>query len=278
MSAAVAAAPRNAPVVLLHSSASSAQQWGALTQALAPQHEVHAVDFHGHGAEPAWPATRPMRLADDAALARCRIDPTRGAHLVGHSYGGAVALHLAARWPQLVRSVVVYEPVAFCLLGEMLPHAEVTADVREIGTFMQASAACGNAQAAAQRFIDFWSGAGAWAQLPPQRQQAFTRRVPAVIAHFDALWAETWPAELGHPGAPPMLVLSGQRSPAAARTLAALLRAQLPQARHETLAGLGHMGPVTDAARVNAHIVEFLRGQRQAASVATTARPGAKVA
>lgn len=278
---AVLDAPAREPVLLLHSSASSAQQWGALVESLEPGHDVHALDFHGHGLQPAWTSARPMRLADDAALARQLLESERGVHLVGHSYGGAVALHIAARWPHRVRSVVVYEPVALCLLGEMLPHADATAEVRGIGAFMRASAARGDAEAAAQRFIDFWSGAGTWQQLPPQRRQGFVRRVPAVIAHFDALWAETWPGELAEPSAPPMLVLSGESSPAAARTLAALLRSRLPQARHEVLAGLGHMGPISDAAVVNARVADFLRAQGDATYAPTlrnSSRSGAKFA
>jgi pimeloyl-ACP methyl ester carboxylesterase len=275
---AVVDAPTSEPVLLLHSSASSAQQWHALVQSIEPRHEVHALDFHGHGAQPAWASARPMRLADDAALARHFLESTQGAHLVGHSYGGAVALHIAARWPHLVRSLVVYEPVTFCLLGEMLPHANVTVEVRGIGAFMRASAARGDAVAAARRFIDFWSGAGTWDQLPPQRQQGFARRVPAVIAHFDALWAEAWPDELAGPSAPPMRVLSGDRSPAAARTLAALLRTRLPHAHHETLAGLGHMGPITDAAVVNARVADALRVPGQAPTLRNSSRSGAKFA
>lgn len=263
MSAAAEAGQRER-VLLLHSSASSAQQWNALVQALEPQHEVHAIDLHGHGTGPEWSATRPMRLADDARLARRLVEAGRGVHLVGHSYGGAVALHLAARWPQFVRSVVVYEPVAFCLLGEMLPHAEVTRGVHELGAFMRAAAARGDADAAARRFIDFWSGAGSWEQLPPHRREGFARRVPALLAHFGALWAEPWPRELEEASAPPLLVLSGETSNPTAHTLAALLRQRLPHARHRALPGLAHMAPITDAAAFNAQVVEFLREQRTA--------------
>lgn len=38
-----------------------------------------------------------------------------GAHLVGHSYGGVVALLAAARRPEAVRSLAVIEPPAFAL-------------------------------------------------------------------------------------------------------------------------------------------------------------------
>ena len=105
-----------AAVVLLHSSASSARQWQAAIEALRTRFEPHTVEFHGHGAQPAWCGDAPMRLAHEAALVESLLDRVGSAHLVGHSYGAAVALKVASRRPDQVRSVVAYEPVLFALL------------------------------------------------------------------------------------------------------------------------------------------------------------------
>ena len=59
----------------------------------------------------------------------------------------------------------------------------------------------------------------------------------------------------------PTLVMHGTRTTAAAHGLAGLLRELLPAATHEAMPGLGHMGPLTDAARVNARLLRFLQAQ-----------------
>ncbi len=69
--------------------------------------------FHGHGEQAAWSGDAPMTLADEAALAAPLLEEAGGAHIVGHSYGAAVALKLATMYPESVRSVVAYEPVLF---------------------------------------------------------------------------------------------------------------------------------------------------------------------
>src|SRR5687768_12289273 len=74
-------------VVCIHSNASSSAQWRALMELLSPKFRVLARDSYGAGKSPPY---RKASLRDEAAL----IEPVlRGASaLVGHSYGGAVAL------------------------------------------------------------------------------------------------------------------------------------------------------------------------------------------
>src|SRR5947207_7900042 len=104
---------QSSTVVLLHSSASSARQWQGLVESLQPRFQVRAIDFPGHGGRPAWPGDSTLSLADEAALVAPLLAETGGAHIVGHSYGAAVALKLATMHPSLVRSVVVSEPGRF---------------------------------------------------------------------------------------------------------------------------------------------------------------------
>src|SRR4051812_31259833 len=101
------------PVVLLHSSGSTAQQWEMLAQALEPRFEVLPVELHGHGERGAWNSDTPFKLADDANLVLPILERVGAAHLIGHSYGGAVALKVASLHMKLVRSVTAYEPVLF---------------------------------------------------------------------------------------------------------------------------------------------------------------------
>jgi pimeloyl-ACP methyl ester carboxylesterase len=251
-------AVRRPAVVLLHASASSSRQWDLLVQALRQTHEVHAIDLHGHGRREAWTELRPLSLHDDAALALNVLERCGGGHLVGHSYGGAVALHLAARHPSLVRSLALYEPVVFSVLAERVPHSAGAREVFAIAAGMHALVAQGRAAVAAEVFVDYWSGPGTWKLMGEDRQRSIVSRMPTVVSHFATLIREPLPPTSPQRLPMPMLVIHGSRTTAAAHALADLLRERLPAAVHEAMAGLGHMGPLTDAARVNARLLRFL--------------------
>src|SRR5258706_13815732 len=102
---------RGEPVVLLHSSGSSAAQWRALIERLSRAFRVLAPDLYGYGATGAWPARAPFTLEDEARIVHALLEGCdEPGHLVGHSYGGAAALHAARRRASPVRSRVLITP------------------------------------------------------------------------------------------------------------------------------------------------------------------------
>lgn len=249
-------------VVLLHSSGSSLKQWDALVSLLQSRFRLQSVDFHGHGATPTWPGESALRLEDDAALvAPLLAAAPGGAHLLGHSYGGAVALKLAHLHPRQVNSVAVYEPVLFRLLFDYnarhAPAREVIAAAARIHTNLVA----GRIDRAAQHFVDYWSGEGTWEAMPSARRHTVIARMPALVPHFLALFNDTLArAELGRLPMP-VLSLTGARTKASTRRIGELLRLAMPNASHEMLAGMGHMGPVTHAGAVAARLAGWLDTQ-----------------
>lgn len=260
MSDPTAPAPGSRPaVVLLHASASSSRQWQGLAQALQPAFDVRCIDLHGHGTQGPWPAGSPMRLADDAALALQHLAAAGHVHLVGHSYGAAVALKLACLHPQRVLSVSVYEPVLFRWLLDPADDDGSAQAVLAVAQAVSQRLAAGDAWAAAETFIDFWSGQGAWTALPPGRQHDIASRMAAVRLHFEALFNEppqrTQLARL----TVPMQVITGSATVPALQRLAQLWRRDLPRVRHVSLVDAGHMGPVTHADAFNAQVQAFLR-------------------
>ena len=245
-------------VVLLHSSASSARQWDRLVETLAPHFRVRAIEFHGHGDRTAWRGGAPLTLADEAALVVPLLEEAGGAHVVGHSYGAAVALKLTTMYPKLVRSLVAYEPVLFRLLFEDIAYQQPVQDLVAVAASMRDRIAAGQEHSAAQRVVDFWSGGGAWESMPSGKQASIAARMRAVIQHFDALFGE--PLQRAHLALlkMPMMFISGTRTAAVTRRIAELLRLTLPHAKHEVLPAMGHMGPITHATEVNRQVAKFL--------------------
>lgn len=98
------------PLVLLHGLGGAAANWALLAPLLGERHRVVLVDLPGHGGSdplPAAPGIGPY--ADRVALLAERLG-LGPAVVVGHSLGGLVALRLAARRPEAVRSLVLAAP------------------------------------------------------------------------------------------------------------------------------------------------------------------------
>jgi pimeloyl-ACP methyl ester carboxylesterase len=216
--------------------------------------------LHGHGEQRAWSGNTPLTLADEAALAAPLLEEY-GAHVVGHSYGAAVALKLATMYPEAVSSVAVYEPVMFSWLINEATDQRLAQEVVAVAASMRDELAAGREHAAAQRFIDFWSSAGTWNSMPAGRQPSISTRMNAVLQQFHALFHEPMqPAQLALLGTP-MLSISGTHTVDVTRRITEVLQLALPRAQHALLPAMGHMGPITHASEVNRALVEFLDAQ-----------------
>jgi len=258
---AATAAPTKPTVICLHSSGGTGGQWAALRALLEPDANVVTPDLIGHGAGPGWHGRDADIVASDAARITCLAEaaPAR-VHLVGHSYGAAVALRVALHHPERVASVAVYEPVAFRLLFDCEGLERTSAEVVAVAEAMRRRLDAGAATAAAEGFVDYWGGPGAWQRLPAPQQAAIAGRMRVVVGHFAGLAHDV--PRLGDYASlrAPVLVLAGSRTRAPVRWITALLRTVLPNAAFETLPGLGHMGPLTHASMVAQRIADFVRG------------------
>lgn len=250
------------PVICLHSSAASSRQWEPLMRQLDAKYRVIAPDLYGHGKSPAWPGAAGPSLAEEAAFVASLFDtlPER-AHLVGHSYGGAIALKLALMYPHRVRSVVLYEPVLFRLLLDRLPGHRSTAEIISVAAAVRRAVDAGRPDVAAQGFIDYWTEQSAWAGMDSAQQQTIAGRMGCVAGQFDAAFNDTTTMRQLALLELPMLYLSGAHSRASTRQITAMLRKTLPQALFRELPAMGHMGPVSHAREVNAVIESFLDAQ-----------------
>ncbi len=246
-------------VICLHSNASSSSQWRGLADSLSDRYRVFAVDSYGAGKSPPWPTHRSLRLVDEVEL----LGPVLALagerfHVVGHSYGGAVALKLATLHPKRVRSIAVYEPTLFHLVAGSDPAASPAQGIWHAATDAALAFERGDAAGAAQRFIDFWMGAGSWAAMPVARQAGVAASVQNVKGWRDSLFGETLPTSALAALDIPVLLLCGEDSPLSSLSVARVLQDTLPQVTVARQAGLGHMGPITHAEAVIRQIVEFL--------------------
>jgi pimeloyl-ACP methyl ester carboxylesterase len=246
-------------VVCLHASASSSAQWRPLMDRLAGRFRTLAVDLYGSGKSPAWPEDRPLSLADEVAfLAPILAAAGTRSHVVGHSYGGAVALMTALADPGRVESLVLFEPVLFSVL---IAEDPAQAGAREIAAVRDDTVAAierGALEVSAARFVGYWMGTEAWAGMPASRRAAVATAMRAVKGEWHAAFTDPTPLSAFSALDVPILYLTGSESPASARGVARLLTRTLPRVTAIELEGVGHMGPLTHPERVNALIESYL--------------------
>ena len=177
------------PVVLSHGVPMDHRAWSAQVEALSKAYSTIT-----YSRRYAYPNRRAGDLADstveaNAADLRGLIEKLGVApvHLVGHSYGGFVAAHLAAERPDLVRTLVLVEPAIPTLLVEdpdstgqmfslLLGHPGIALSARrfQAGSLGPSLAALdrGQAKKAVQLFVDgIQNRVGAFAELPAPTQQ-----------------------------------------------------------------------------------------------------------
>jgi pimeloyl-ACP methyl ester carboxylesterase len=239
-------------VVCLHSSASSSAQWRSLMERLANRHRVIAADLYGYGQCPAWPEGRTLRLEDEVSLLEPVFrDAGNRFHLVGHSYGGAVALKAALGAPGRLLSLSIFEPVFFSFLLEEDPEQPAAREIISLGEDTSAAVDRGEPEKSAERFVDYWMGPGAWAGTPEKRRAAITPTMRKVKAEWRALFTEQTPLRALSTLSVDTLFLSGSMSPLASRTVSRLIAQTLPRVTTRVLEGVGHMGPITHPDAVN---------------------------
>jgi pimeloyl-ACP methyl ester carboxylesterase len=134
---------------------------------LAPRFRVFAPDSYDAGKSPHWPSDRVIHLRDEVGL----IEPVLARAgsplaLVGHSYGAAVALIAALADPGRVRAMALYEPTLFALLDAETPAPNEAEGIRNVLAEAGVALDAGNHDAAAERFVDYWTDPGRGPGLP----------------------------------------------------------------------------------------------------------------
>jgi len=226
--------------LLIHSSGLSGRQWHHLQQALPGP--SHAPDLAGYPDGPAW-RDGPAWTVDHAYVLSL-IDAAEGPiRLVGHSYGGAVAIKAAQERPERIQAIAIHEPV---LWGSLLSHG--SPELQRVITDFEATnffdPATGGGPAWMEEFVGFWGGPNAWPAMPKRHQDAFLAVGRKVFREVCDLARDTTPASAFDDLTCPTMFTMGERSPEVEKEVCRILAARHPNRTLYELPG-GHMSPVT---------------------------------
>jgi pimeloyl-ACP methyl ester carboxylesterase len=207
-----------------------------------------------------WTGEHAFTLADEAKRAIALIDSREGkVHLVGHSYGGGVALHAALARPDRVASMALYEPTVFHLLQQMGgPAAFAYAEIAEVAGRVREGVVTGDYRGAVAAFVDYWNGLGAWNAMRPAAQNTLIPWALKAPLEFRAVMDDATQASAYRALNFPVLILRGERTLMPTRLIAEGLLDLLPTSRLMVIDGAGHMGPLTHTAEVCALIMRHI--------------------
>ncbi len=252
----------SAPLILFQPpGASGASIWRPVAAMLQDRFRTAAVNPSGYGDTEAFAGPEPMTLRDEAALfatvIRAEMPNSRGrtAHIVGHSYGGTIALVLALAWPELVGRLTLLEPAPYVLLreaGEAALAEEIEAQNRRFIATVRA----GRDAEAMEQYIDYFNGRpGYWCGLEDRAQARMLALAERLAVGLDAVGRlDLRSADLASVAAPVTVIRGSATDPLHGR-LSKLVAQSVPEATLIDLPGAGHMMSLTHGTE----IAEILR-------------------
>ncbi|WP_147125839.1 alpha/beta fold hydrolase [Shimia ponticola] len=236
------------PILLIHCALAHLGAWAGVMAGLR-DHQVLAYDLPGHGGSPAWDRALDYQAQSVDWAASLLSGPS---HVVGHSFGGTVALRLAVERPDMVERLTLIEPVYFAAVRD---HDADAFSAHE-ASFEPVVAAyeAGDLREMARAFTALW-GTG----KPPSEAELdqLSGQMPMIIAQGDGITGDSGrvfaPGVLEQLDCPVHLVRGSDTQPIVPAIHSAIM-ARLPQAFETVVQGAGHMAPITHARDVVAAI------------------------
>jgi pimeloyl-ACP methyl ester carboxylesterase len=236
---------------------STAAAWRQVQRGLAPDRRLVTTSLCGYG------GTDDSRTAEDfdmdhevrviEAVARHIDAPV---HLVGHSFGGLVALAAALSGRFEVASLALFEANPIALIRSQ-GDGTVYQETLRMSRDFEAAVAAGEADAPG-RIIDFWGGAGVYAAMPEPVRAYCRQTVGANVLDWRTDFGfEVGPADLEALRIPVLLVRGGLANPAMVQ-MTDVMAAHLPDVRPEVVEGAGHFLITSHAAQCAALLDSFL--------------------
>ena len=246
-------------VVLIHSSVAGAGQWRRLMDELSDRFHLIAINLYGYGGTRAWSLPRAQTLRDQAELLH-QVLPDQDCRfsIVGHSFGGSVAMNAAALFGDRVERLVLIEPNPFYLLapGEQ-PGA--FAEAKALRDCIKENGLKEDWETAAAVFADYWTGDGSWEAMSEERRAKFAQALKPNFHEWDAIMNESttlsqWVSKLPRQ----TTVISASDTVNSINQIVELMKKTCAGWRFVQLDRGGHMAPLTEPDRVNPIVSDAL--------------------
>lgn len=239
------------PVALVHGSWTDATTWALVAPALSQSFRLLTYDRRGHSRSERPDTQGSVHEDGDDLAALLEALELAPAHVVTNSFGGNIALRLAARRAELFRSLSCHEPPLWGLLeGDAESQDMLQQGAASIGGVAELLAA-GRNEEAAHKFVDEVAfGPGAWDNaLPPEAKEIMVNNAPTFLDEVQDPDSLAVDEEAFRNVAVPVRLTLGTESPPIFGRVIDRLMGQIPGAQVERIQGAAHVPQMTTPER-----------------------------
>lgn len=246
-------------VIALHSSGLSGLQWRRLSDKTNGTHRLWAPDFLGYGKSPESPNGLEFRYGEDLDQVLSLLEQLdEQVVLLGHSYGGFIALKTALARPNRVSALCLYEPVVWGSLASYRGEPIENVVARFDPELLLLNKALAGSEAYLERFIDYWNGPGSWNAMNAVQRQPVMAGAQKIAAEVFEVVTDPTPHTDYAALRVPVHLLHGTISPPEVLQMKDILVETVPHLTTACIPG-GHMNPIRNPLPVNAHFQLFLQ-------------------
>ena len=247
-------------MVLLHCSLAHGGAWNGVIERLSGKFKMFAPDLPGQGKSQDW--NEDVLFQDQGVSSIVGLLKHIGCpcHLVGHSFGATIAMRIASEFPELVKSLILFEPVFFgCLQDSGNPMYDQWSVREKPYTDLIEK---GNFEGAAKAFMNLWGTGNKWEDLPVHQRSYIVERIhlisagskSVIIPGKDRMRLKDYKRVTK-----PVYLLEGENSPIVISEVQKTLLNTFPNASKSVVEGAGHMAPITHPKEFSEKVEKFLQ-------------------
>jgi pimeloyl-ACP methyl ester carboxylesterase len=249
------------PLVCVHGTLGDFRVWSPVMGPLSLGHRVISISLrhffpeHWNGVDTDYKVTQ--HVADVVGFIEAIEGPV---DLMGHSRGGHIAFRVAQQRPELLRRLVLAEPVGD-LDASLLP-ADAPPPVHTIGARYNVTAervAAGDIDGALALFAENYDGSGAWERVPQTVRQTWRDNARTLIGQADERRQPFTRADAEAIRAPTLFII-GVNTPGALPSMSRALAAHVHGSRIEIIFNARHFMFEDNPIQYCAAVSEFLTG------------------
>jgi len=224
------------PIVFIHGSYATTSTWKKMVEQLAVSHRCISIKLPGHCGTPDPEDFSSPTIETELEILENVVNSLteEPIHLVGHSFGGVIALAQALKGNLNISQLSLFEPVAVSVLDQ-----EKRAVVKTFLTKYRHDVSQ-NVPFACGQVIEFWGGEGAFESLPDFIKDGMEPLVANNIRHWDSEAVMDYKLIDLQKLSIPTRLICGTKSNPVAHAICDHLNKQMPHSKKYIIEGASH--------------------------------------
>ena len=191
---------------------------------------------------------------DYLAVESLLLSQNNSVDIIGHSYGGFIALKLAKKYPEKIRKIAIHEPIVWGCL-QFTEKENLKDEFGEVSeTFFKENL---NPEDFLRDFVDYWNVGGTWDSMSKERRDVWLNLQPKILSEARMLCYDETPTSFYESIEHPILITVSKETPPHQYEVCKIIASSLKNVRLVDVPG-GHMGVVTKSNHVLPHLAEWV--------------------